>query len=95
MPSSFALAYPMLRLILAALGIFFAFGLGRALASPRRRLVWVLRVAAVALGVCWRGFDWLSAAAIALMLVATGVGYYLASRPKRDEHLEDVIFPKE
>lgn len=92
-----AMIYPMLRVVLIFLGFFFGLGLGRALASHARTrlLVWVLRVVAVLLGVCWRGIDLLAIAGIVLMLATVGWGYYQGLHPPTEDHLEEIMFRKD
>ncbi len=92
-----ASAIPLLRAALLILAVFFGIGLGRSLVSPTRpRLItWILRIAAVLLGICWRGVDLVAIAALILTAAAVAVGYYQGRNPPKQDHLEDVMFPKE
>ncbi|MCX6624232.1 MAG: hypothetical protein NTY38_24855 [Acidobacteria bacterium] len=92
-----ASAIPILRAVLIALAAFFGLGLGRSLAlRARPRLAtWMLRLAAVMLGICWRSVDLVAVAAVALAAAGVALGYFQGKHPPREEHLEDLIFPKE
>ncbi|MCC7498223.1 MAG: hypothetical protein IT160_11645 [Bryobacterales bacterium] len=89
-------AIPLLRLLLVALATFFGVGLGRCLAVPSRpRLItWILRIAVTLFGVCWYRVDLLAIAAFLLAAAGVAAGYHQGKRPPRQDHLEDVIFPK-
>jgi hypothetical protein len=92
----------LMRGILALLGVFFAYFLGRALGKailkrPKPRLAgWAIRTALALLALSWRGGgDRLTATALILSAVACGIGVFLERRPRRQEDLTGVIFPRE
>lgn len=89
-------AIPLLRALLVVLAVFFGVGLGRSLAAPRRRrlITWSLRIIVVLFGICWYGVDLYAVAAIVLAAAAVAAGYYRGRHPAKQEHLEDVMFPK-
>lgn len=92
-----ATAIPLLRALLVVLGIFFGLGLGRCLATPgRRRLfTWILRIIVVLFGICWYGIDLYALVAGALIAAAVAAGYHQGRHPPKQDHLEEVIFPKD
>ncbi len=100
MPAS---AYLPLRILVAALCVFFSFYLGRALGARARGRVsnaqvmrWALRVAVTGLAAAWSGPDRLTFVALGLVLAAGGLGFYLLWRPQPPpEDLTRRMFPDE
>jgi hypothetical protein len=92
----------LLRGMLALLGVFFGYMLGRAAARYVNRegkpqvTGWAIRTLLVLVAVSWRGgLDGVTIAAILLTAIAVAAGYILQNRPKKPEDLTDVIFPRE
>jgi hypothetical protein len=92
-----------LRGFLGLLCIFFAHFLGRSVAGRSRFriptskvLTWFLRAGVTGLAVTWHaGFDWLTLTVLALATLSAVLGFYVEWRPKRQEDLSKVMFPKE
>lgn len=92
----------MVRLLLAGLCLLFTHALGRSVFRLRRgrekqqkTLTWALRTTVTLLGVAWPGgFDALTLALVVLGAGSFALGWYLEGRPRSEDHLEDVMFPK-
>ncbi len=99
MPAS----YIVLRCLMAAMCVFFAYYLGNSLSARRdgratkaRVMRWGLRVTVTALGMAWGSLDVLTLLALALAALAAGYGYYAGQRPRKpEEDLSKVLFPEE
>ncbi len=99
MPAS----YMLLRLLMGALCLFFAYYMGRSLgarmdgrATNARVMRWGLRVAVTALGTAWGGLDVVTLLMLGLAALSAAYGYYASQRPRPPgEDLSKVLFPKE
>jgi hypothetical protein len=99
MPASFFL----LRVLMGALCISFAYFLGYSLGAGRdgrttkaHVMRWGLRVTVTALGTAWGGLDVITLLMLGLAALSAGYGYYASQRPRPpDEDLSKVLFPKE
>ena len=99
MPAS----YILLRVLMAALCIFFAYYLGRSLSARRdgratnaQVMRWGLRVTVTALGTAWGSLDVVTLLTLGLAALAAGYGYYAGQRPRKpEEDLSKVMFPEE
>ncbi len=95
--------FVVLRLILGAFCVLFAPALGSSLVRFRqgrerqsRMLTWALRVVVTGAVVSFRtGFDRVTMIVYSLALLAFLAGAYFEWRPKHDEELEKVMFPRE
>lgn len=93
----------LLRVLLGALTILFAHYLGRSWLRVRRAgepksraITWTLRTVVTILGLTWwNGLDWVSILFLTLAAASCLAGLYLEKRPREEEHLEDLMFPKE
>lgn len=89
--------------LLGALGILFAFSLGRSAARLRRGEVrkgvtigWALRSTVCVYAVFFfGGLRWPFLLTLGLAAVALAAGVWMESRPRRSEDLTEIIFPKE
>jgi len=92
-----------LRVFLGLLGLLCAHFLGRSIAQggrAKRRsgrpVAWIVRVVVTLLGVGWLSpFDWVTISVLVLAIVLAALGYWAEVRPKRDEDLTEMMFPKE
>jgi hypothetical protein len=93
--------YQMLRTLLCLLGMFFAFGLGKAGARLRRlglpltrALTWVLRLTVTLVGVLWAGgLDTLGILGLALAAAGIALGIWVETRSRKTEEIH--IAPEE
>ncbi len=91
------------RGVLALLGLFFAYVLGRSYIACRAGRVrlsrvysWVIRTTLCVIAIAWRRpFDWVVVVAYLLIAAACAAGVWAESRPRKDEDLTDQIFHKE
>jgi hypothetical protein len=92
----------LMRGLLALLSLVFAHFFGRAIGKvilkrPKPRITgWALRTALAVLGLSWRaGMDRLMVTTCVLAAIACVLGVFLERRPRRQEDLTGVIFPRE
>ena len=97
------MTFGVIRWILGAFCILFAPALGRSVVRFRqgrerqaRLFAWSLRVILTGAAVSFRGgFDRTSIIVYSLAILLFAAGVILESRPKHDDELEKVMFPRE
>ncbi len=89
--------------LLGALGILFAFSLGRSAVRLRRGKVrkgatigWALRTTVCVYAVFYfGGLRWPFLLTLGLAVVSLSAGVWMESRPRKTDDLTEIIFPKE
>jgi hypothetical protein len=100
---SYGMPIGVLRVMMGVFCVLFSYSLGKSairLHSGRERrsrtLAWTLRTVITAVAASWRaGFDAITVGAFAVALLSFAGGAYLEWRPKHQEELDRVIFPRE
>jgi hypothetical protein len=92
-----------LRAMMGAFCVLFSYSLGksairlhRGRERRSRTLAWTLRTVITGVAASWRaGFDEITVGVFALSLLSLAGGAYLEWRPRHQEELDKVMFPRE